>query len=123
MKQKRGPKGITPAQYAEALRDTFGNISAAARRLNVDRAAVVNAIKHHESVKQAHDEAADQITDIAEDHLVSGVRSGDWRQVMYWLENKARDRGYGVKRTEISGPGGQAITFKFEDVIRELEQG
>lgn len=95
MKQKRGPKGITPAQYAEALRETFGNISAAARILSVDRAAVVNAIKHHESVKLAHDEAAEQITDIAEHHLVEGVRNGDWRQVQYWLEAKARHKGYG----------------------------
>jgi hypothetical protein len=114
---KRGPKGIKPEQYVEALRETFGNISMAARKLGVDRMSVVNAIEKHPIVKEAHDEAAEQITDIAEGHLVAAVRKGDMKQVQYWLENKARHRGYGsvyVHNTH-SGPNNGPIEIQTYD--------
>jgi hypothetical protein len=110
MTSKRGPKGITPEQYAQALRETFGNVSMAARKIGVERQAVQYAIDKHASVKLAHDEAAEQITDIAEGHLIAGVRRGEWKQVQYWLEAKARHKGYGrvyeLHNTHSSPDGG-----------------
>jgi hypothetical protein len=88
-------KGLTAEDYIGALRETNGNISLAARRLKVERRAVQYAIQAHPTVKAAHDEAAAHISDIAEGHLVSAVLKGNLDQVRYWLENKARDRGYG----------------------------
>jgi hypothetical protein len=110
-------KSTTPQQYAQALRETFGNISMAARKLGVDRKAVQYAIEKHPVVKEAHDEAAEQITDIAEGHLVAAVRKGDMKQVQYWLENKARHRGYGsvyVHNTH-SGPNNGPIQIQTYD--------
>jgi hypothetical protein len=121
-------KSTTPQQYAQALRETFGNISMAARKLGVDRKAVQYAIEKHPVVKEAHDEAAEQITDIAEGHLVAAVRKGDMKQVQYWLENKARHRGYGsvyVHNTH-SGPNGGPIThhvFDHNAVVAALARG
>ena len=40
MSDKRGSKGLTAEQVIEALRETNGNISLAARRLKVTRAAI-----------------------------------------------------------------------------------
>jgi hypothetical protein len=88
-------KGLTAEDYIGALRETNGNISLAARRLKVERRAVQYAIQAHPTVKAAHDEAAAHISDIAEGHLVNAVLKGNLDQVRYWLENKARDRGYG----------------------------
>lgn len=121
-------KSITPDQYAQALRETFGNISMAARKLGVEPPAVRYAMQKHAIVKEAHDEAAEQITDIAEGHLVAAVRKGDMKQVQYWLENKARHRGYGsvyVHNTH-SGPNGGPIThhvFDHNAVVAALARG
>jgi hypothetical protein len=129
MATKRGPKGITPDQYATALRETFGNVSMAARKLGVDRMSVVNAMGRHASVKQAHDEAAEQITDIAEGHLIAGVRRGEWKQVQYWLEAKARHKGYGrvyeLHNTHSAPDGGpvQISVFNHSAVAAALTAG
>lgn len=89
------PKGLTAEQVIAALRETHGNMSLAGKRLGVTRQAVAKWCADHPTVKQAHDEAASYVTDIAEGHLVNGVIKGDWDRVRYWLENKGRERGYG----------------------------
>ena len=88
-------KGLTSEQVIAALRKTNGNISLAARQLGVERNTVQHYIREYPTVRQAHDEAAAHITDMAEGHLVAGVMKGDWDRVRYWLENKGRERGYG----------------------------
>ena len=95
MSDKRGSKGLTAEQVIEALRETNGNISLAARRLKVTRAAIAYYVREYPTVRAAHDEAAAYVSDIAEGHLVNAVIKGNLDQARYWLENKARDRGYG----------------------------
>lgn len=92
---KRAPKKLTDEQIIAALREARGNVTLAARKLGVARNTVQWRMDTRPEVKAAHDEAADEITDIAEGHLVSGVVKGHWDQIRYWLENKARHRGYG----------------------------
>jgi hypothetical protein len=88
-------KRITAEQVIAALKKANGNISLAARTLGVERQAVQYYVREYPTVKAAHDEAAAHISDIAEGHLVNAVLKGNLDQVRYWLENKARDRGYG----------------------------
>lgn len=90
-----GNKGLTTEQVIAALKDAHGNMSLAARKLKVDRKAIAYYVNTYPTVKAAHDEAAAVVTDYAEGHLVSGVVKGEWEKVRYWLENKARERGYG----------------------------
>jgi hypothetical protein len=107
-------KGLTAEDYIGALRETNGNISLAARRLKVERRAVQYAIQAHPTVKAAHDEAAAHISDVAEGHLVNAVLKGNLDQVRYWLENKARDRGYGrPQQLEVTGKDGGPIETVF----------
>jgi hypothetical protein len=88
-------KGLTTEQVIAALKKANGNMSLAARSLGVERTNIKYYIDAHPTVKAAHDEAAAHISDIAEGHLVNAVLKGNLDQVRYWLENKARDRGYG----------------------------
>jgi hypothetical protein len=88
-------KGLTLVQVIEALKTTNGNMALAGRKLGVDRLAIKYWIDNYATAKQAHDEAAAYISDIAEGHLVNAVIKGNLDQAKYWLENKARDRGYG----------------------------
>lgn len=88
-------KRITAEQVIDALKKTNGNISLSARQLGVERQAVQYYVQNYPTVKAAHDEAAAYVSDIGEGHLVKAVINGNLEQVRYWLENKARDRGYG----------------------------
>ena len=88
-------KGLTLDAVIAALRKANGNISLTARQLGVGRNAVQHYLRNYPTARDAADEAAAYITDIAEGHLVQAVVRGDLDQVRYWLENKARDRGYG----------------------------
>lgn len=88
-------KNLTLEQVIESLKATNGNMALAARRLNVDRSNIKYWIDNYATAKQAHDEAAAYVSDIAEGHLVNAVIKGNLDQAKYWLENKARDRGYG----------------------------
>lgn len=92
-------KDIELDQVIATLHETNGNISLTARKLKVDRKAIQYYINTYATAKAAHDEAAAHVTDIAEGHLVNAVMKGQWDQVRYWLENKARDRGYGQSYT------------------------
>jgi Bacterial regulatory protein, Fis family len=110
MSDKRGSKGLTAEQVIDALRDTNGNMSLAARKLKVTRAAIAYYVREYPTVRAAHDEAAAYVSDIAEGHLVNGVIKGDWDKVRYWLETKGKERGYGRSSSvEIAGPGGGPI--------------
>jgi hypothetical protein len=88
-------KGLSAEIVIATLRKTNGNMSLAARDLKVSRQAIKHYVDTYPTVKAAHDEAAAHISDIAEGHLVNAVLKGNLDQVRYWLENKARDRGYG----------------------------
>lgn len=88
-------KDLTAEKVIAALKAAHGNISLAGRQLGVERQAVQYYIQNFPTVKAAHDEAAAYVSDIAEGHLVKAVMSGQMEHVKYWLENKARDRGYG----------------------------
>ena len=88
-------KGLTYDQVAETLRKSNGNMSLAARMLKVDRATIRWYIDNYAAVREVYTEAVQHVNDIAEGHLVNAVLKGELDQVRYWLENKARDRGYG----------------------------
>lgn len=113
MPGKRANKGLTVDQVIATLKETHGNMSLAARRLGVERNTIRHYIDHHPTVKQAHDEAANAVSDIAEGHLVNGAIKGDWDKVKYWLETKARDRGYGrAHQVEVTGKDGGPMEYR-----------
>lgn len=95
-------KGLTAEQVTEALRKANGNMTLAARSLGVDRTLMTYYVQNYATVKAAHDEAAARVSDIAEGNIVSAIMKGNLNESHYWLENKARDRGYG--RGPLSDP-------------------
>ena len=114
MSVKGRNKGLTAEQVIEALKKANGNMALAARSLGVDRTLITYYCREYPTVKAAHDEAAAYVSDIAEGHLVSAVMKGNLDQVRYWLENKARDRGYGRNHSlEITGKDGGPIQTVF----------
>lgn len=107
-------KEITLEQVITALRETNGNISLTGRKLGVTRQAIQYYVDNYVTAAAALKEASAYISDIAEGHLVNAVIKGNLEQVKYWLENKARDRGYGARyNVEVTGKDGGAIPFVF----------
>jgi hypothetical protein len=101
----------TTAQVIDALKKANGILTVAAHILGCHRETVANYIKRYPTVKAAHDEATDAILDIAEHHLISAVKRGEWEQIKYYLNAKGVSRKYGVDRKEIDA------TIKGYDVI------
>lgn len=88
-------KGFKAEEVIDALRTTNGNISLTARLLKTTRQSIEYYIKHYARVQAAFEETTEQLNDIAEGHLVKAVKNGKMSEVRYWLDNKARNRGYG----------------------------
>ncbi len=89
------PKGLTIEIVIESLKKTHGNISLSARELRVDRKAIKYYIDTYATVKAVHDEESAWVSDISEGNIVRAITQGNLNESHYWLENKARDRGYG----------------------------
>lgn len=88
-------RNIRREDVVAALERTHGNVTAASRLLGCTRANVFYYIKEYDDVRLAYELATDVISDIAEGHLIKAVVQGDMKAVQYWLNNKARHRGYG----------------------------
>jgi hypothetical protein len=88
-------RNIKREDVITALEKTHGNVTAASRLLGCTRANVFYYIKEYDDVRLAYELATDVISDIAEGHLIKAVVQGDMKAVQYWLNNKARHRGYG----------------------------
>lgn len=82
-----------------AIERSHGNLSAAARILGITRKAVDYYVRTRPHIREIAQDAANAISDIAEGNLIVAIKKGDLKQSQYWLESKARDRGYGQKYT------------------------
>lgn len=120
-------KNIKREDVITALEKTHGNVTAASRLLGCTRANVFYYIKEYDDVRLAYEIATDVINDIAEGHLIKAVVQGDMKAVQYWLNNKARHRGYGrtdsgtmVNVSSNEGTASTTITIKAIDFIGAL---
>jgi hypothetical protein len=92
----------------EALQQNAGLMAPAARALGVSRNSLMIRIAKEPELRKVRDEAVEIMLDIAEGHLMNGIRSGDKKDVRYFLRTRGRNRGYG-DRTEVVGDGGGPV--------------
>jgi predicted transcriptional regulator len=86
-------------EYAAALREAKGMVSIAARRLGVSHQAVSQRVAKHPTLRDARDEAREEMTDIAELRLYERIQAGEGWAVCFYLKTQGKERGY-VERTE-----------------------
>ena len=110
------PNGHTAEEVANAIRDANGMVSAAARKLSVDRTTVYRYINKYVTVKNALDEARDSLLDMTEAQLFKAIKAGNVTAIMFTLKTIGKDRGY-VERSqhEVSGPDGDVIRVSLVD--------
>ncbi len=105
-KGKGGPRGITEAQMAEALRKNVGNVLAAAQALGVTEGAVYQRLRNHPELAQIQADAQERVTDMVKARILKRIERDDWNAINLWATTK----GGFVKQTAITNPDGSALT-------------
>ena len=99
-----------------ALSQTMGNISTAARKLGISRTTIHTRINQSSDVKEAYEEYREQAIDNAESALQRAVLNGDGWAVCFSLKTIGKSRGYTERiEQEITG----THTIKMEN-LKEL---
>lgn len=106
-----GEQKYTSEQIIQALKDTDGLVSLAAKKLNCSPQTIYNRAKAVQSVQQAIDDARDSLVDYAVLALRSAVLSKEAWAVQFTLKTLGKSRGY-VERAELTGEGGGAVVLK-----------
>lgn len=106
---------VTAADAAQAIKEAKGFVTTAAKRLNVSRTQLYRLINRYPTVKEALDDAREEMKDFAEAQLFKNIRDGKETSLIFYLKTQAKDRGY-IERHQMehSGPDGGPI--QTEDV-------
>ena len=91
---------FTQAEVADALRESKGFVSAAARRLACDAQTVYNYMERYPELVEIRKEAKEAEKDLAEMMLGKMIREGQFPATCFFLKTQAKDRGY-IERSEV----------------------
>ena len=84
----------------QALINSRGLVSPAARQLGISRVALQKRIKNNKSLQNIKYSAKEELKDFAESQLIKLIKKGDFRAVKYFLSTQAKDRDY-IERSEV----------------------
>jgi hypothetical protein len=96
------------AQVSEALKESMGFVSIAAKRLGCERQTIYTWMEKHKELKQIREDAEDMSLDEAEVVLKTMIRAQNFPAVRFYLITKGRKRGY-IERVEHTGAEGGPI--------------
>ena len=96
------PRRFKIADVEQALRNSAGNRTMAAQRLDCAITTITNYIERSPRLKAVIEEHTERITDAAETGLAQHILDGNLRAIIFHLRTKGRERGY-VFRTEVQG--------------------
>lgn len=104
---------LTVRKIEAALRQTRGNVSAAARELGVTRSAIYAKIASNPALRITLEDIREEMVDIAESALYRRLLDGDMTAIAYVLNNNpiAKRRGWGA-RVELVGAGGDELRVR-----------
>jgi hypothetical protein len=108
-----------------ALRASGGVFAHAAKLLSqaTGRSCTRQNVQHwickHPKLAETVCEAAEEIKDLAETALIENIRNGDANAIKFYLETKAKDRGY-VRQYKVSGTEGRPLAVPPAEVVLYL---
>ena len=91
----------------KAIVKAFGNLSTAARSLQVDRVTLYKWIEQ-EGLAQAVIEGRNTRLDFVESKLDQKIDGGDTTAIIFFLKTQGKSRGY-VERQEVTGADGKKL--------------
>jgi len=86
---------IAKAKFLEAYIKSACNISMGCRAANICRANVYDWIEKDKNFREALNDAKEALIDLAESKLYEAIISGNIKAIIFFLERKAKNRGYG----------------------------
>ena len=95
----------------------FGNLSTAAKSLQVERATLYRWIEQ-EGLEEAVQEGRNRRLDFAESMLDKGMQDGNITAIIFYLKTQGKSRGY-IERQEITGTDGKKL---FEVTIVDADK-
>jgi hypothetical protein len=99
---------LTDDRVLEAMQQMAGVREAAAQMLGVSRVTLWRYINANPQIHEAIREIDESTKDLAEAKVIELIKAADGQTVRWYLDRKAKDRGYG-HTSEISGPKGGPI--------------
>jgi len=108
----------TTDQVIEAIRESHGILTAAAKKLGCTRQTVHDYVKRFPTVREAYEEESESLVDFAEMKLFEQIGAGNIAAIIFALKAKGKARGwvesYSVK-AEVTGPKDGAIPVALVD--------
>ena len=101
-------------EVIDAIENSFGIVSAIAKRLGCSRQMVYNYINNYVTVKRALETERQRHVDLAETKSLELVRSGDGPQVRFVLSRLGKDRGWVEKQELDLTSGGEKLVITWE---------
>jgi len=119
---KKALRGKKKLMY-EALKAKLGVVTAAAKRIKIDRTTHYLWLKKDESYKKWIEELPEITLDFVESALHKQIKLGNITSIIFFLKTKGKKRGY-IERTEIEHLG-EPLNIKLnipEEVKKLFEQ-
>lgn len=105
----------------EALRQSGGVVSAAARKLNVTRKTVYEWIKVDDALKDACEQIRDETIDLAEGVILKAISESNLDATKFFLRCMGKARGWTEQRI-VSGPdGGPVQVAQVPDLLAGID--
>lgn len=89
-----GHDAITDADIINAIRDTHGFISVAARKLGCTTKLIQHRAERSDALRDAIQEVQEDRLDMAESKLMIAINKGEPWAIKFFLAYKGRSRGY-----------------------------
>jgi transposase-like protein len=94
---KERASSLKKAKFIAALAEAELSYARACKKAGINRTLVYKWLKDDQEFKEKVDQRAEELIDEAEESLVKHWKKGSLRALQYFLDHKARHRGYGQR--------------------------
>jgi predicted transcriptional regulator len=105
---------FTAQQVADACRGSGGIQAVVANTLGCTRATISVYAKRYKTVRNALDQAEEELTDLAESKHVKLIQGEYWPAIQYRLSTKGKRRGY-TEKTEVENTEAVKLVVRYEN--------
>ena len=104
----------TRQQIIDALAESMGMISPAARTLGCSRNTITTYMKEYPEIAEAISDANEEVNDVAELKLYDAIKRGEAWAICFRLKTRAKNRGY-IEKAEVEHAGRVQIELVYDE--------
>ena len=109
---------LTIRQIERAIKGSNGLISTIAQRLSVCRQTVSEYLKKYPELNKPLLEETESVLDVVESKLMKKVQEEESWAIKFYLQNKGKNRGYGICTVSVKDKEEETIDGIYREVIR-----